>query len=373
MLASHDEKLIEHARKLSQQARDHAPHYQHSEIGYNYRMSNILAAIGRGQLKVLDQRVERKREIFDLYRRLLGDMDGIQFMPESPQGRCNRWLTVVLVDPAAFGVSNDAIRLKLESENIESRPVWKPMHLQPVFAGCPVRGGAVSERLFRDGLCLPSGTAMTDEDVERVAGLIRDCARGRGVIAGSGNGPTAERVIALPASNGAAPEMKVPFSRPSITQAELDEVADALRSGWLTTGPKTKKFERDFADYVGQKHGVALNSCTAALHLALEAIGLKEGDVAVVPTMTFAATAEVVRYFNATPLLVDCRESDFNLDVGDAGRRMRTEDGGRKAEGGGRRTEDGGRKGGGGEGRGDFAGALWGADWGCGGGAGAGG
>jgi dTDP-4-amino-4,6-dideoxygalactose transaminase len=114
----------------------------------------------------------------------------------------------------------------------------------------------------------------------------------------------------------------VPFYRPSITQDEISEVVETLRSGWLTTGPKTKRFEQEFAGYVAQKHAVALNSCTAALHLALEAIGLQSGDMAVVPTMTFAATAEVVRYFNATPLLVDCRESDFNLDVADAERRI---------------------------------------------------
>ncbi len=116
--------------------------------------------------------------------------------------------------------------------------------------------------------------------------------------------------------------MQVPFYRPSLTRAEIDEVVDCLKSGWLTTGPKTKRFEQSFAVYVGQRHAVAVNSCTAALHLALEAVGLKAGDVAVVPTMTFAATAEVVRYFNATPLLVDCRESDFNLDVVDAERRI---------------------------------------------------
>ena len=117
-------------------------------------------------------------------------------------------------------------------------------------------------------------------------------------------------------------ELLVPFYRPSITEAEIDEVVECLRSGWLTTGPKAKQFEREFAAYIGQKHAVALNSCTAALHLALEAVGLSEGDTAVVPTMTFAATAEVVRYFNATPLLVDCREEDFNLDVADAERRI---------------------------------------------------
>jgi dTDP-4-amino-4,6-dideoxygalactose transaminase len=114
----------------------------------------------------------------------------------------------------------------------------------------------------------------------------------------------------------------IPFYKPSITQAEIDEVIDTLRSGWLTTGPKTKRFEEEFASYLGQKHAVAVNSCTAALHLALDAIGLKAGQTVVVPTMTFAATAEVVRYFNAKPLLVDCRESDFNLDVADADQRI---------------------------------------------------
>jgi perosamine synthetase len=116
--------------------------------------------------------------------------------------------------------------------------------------------------------------------------------------------------------------MQVPFYRPSLTKAEIDEVVDCLKSGWLTTGPKTRRFEQDFAAYVGQEHAVAVNSCTAALHLALEAAGVHAGDAVVAPTMTFAATAEVVRYFQATPLLVDCRESDFNLDVVDAERRI---------------------------------------------------
>jgi len=116
--------------------------------------------------------------------------------------------------------------------------------------------------------------------------------------------------------------MNIPFFKPSITQAEINEVVDSLKSGWLTTGPKTKRFEQEFSAYVGQKHAVALNSCTAALHLALEAVGLKSGQTVAVPTMTFAATAEVVRYFDAKPLLVDCRREDFNLDVNDAGRRI---------------------------------------------------
>ncbi len=177
MLASEDGDLVEHARKLSQQARDPAPYYQHTEIGYNYRMSNILAAIGLGQLKVLNERVETKRRIFRSYKRLLEDLPGIIFMPETRAGRCNRWLTVVLIDPVRFGATSEQVRLALEDDNIEARPVWKPMHLQPVFRGCRVRGGGVSEQFFRHGLCLPSGTAMSDSDIERVAGAIRRCGK----------------------------------------------------------------------------------------------------------------------------------------------------------------------------------------------------
>lgn len=177
MLASHDEHLIAHARKLSQQAREPAPHYEHGEIGYNYRLSNVLAAIGRGQLRVLEERVAAKQRIFEKYRKLLADLPGIAFMPEATYGRSNRWLTVVLVDPAQFGATNDQIRVALEAENIESRPIWKPMHLQPVFQGSRIRGGAVSEQLFRTGLCLPSGTAISDSDLELVTRIIRRCGK----------------------------------------------------------------------------------------------------------------------------------------------------------------------------------------------------
>ncbi len=173
MLVSADKGLIDHARKLSTQARDPAPHYQHSEIGYNYRLSNVLAAIGRGQLRVLEERVRRKREIFEMYREILADVPGIEFMPEAPWGRCTRWLTCITVDSEQFGATREDIRLALEAEDIESRPLWKPMHLQPVFQGCEVVGGSVAEGLFRDGLCLPSGTAMTQADIERVAAVVR--------------------------------------------------------------------------------------------------------------------------------------------------------------------------------------------------------
>ena len=190
MLVSDDEELIEHARFLSQQARDPFPHYEHTEIGYNYRMSNILAAIGRGQLRVLDERVKRKREIFEYYHAALSEIPGIEFMPEAPYGRSNRWLTVILVTPDEFGCDRETIRLALEEKNIESRPVWKPMHMQPVFSCSGIKlppgkkqhparavGGAVAEDLFNRGLCLPSGTAMTNSDLDRIIDTIMKCHR----------------------------------------------------------------------------------------------------------------------------------------------------------------------------------------------------
>jgi len=176
MLVSDDAEFIAHARKLATQAREPAPHYEHREVGYNYRLSNILAAIGRGQLRVLDERVRRKREIFEHYRRALGDLPGLEFMPEAPWGLSNRWLTVLTIDPQEFGATREDVRLALEADNIEARPVWKPMHLQPLYSNAEYVGGEVAEDLFRRGLCLPSGTKMSDQDVDRVARIIRKVA-----------------------------------------------------------------------------------------------------------------------------------------------------------------------------------------------------
>jgi pyridoxal phosphate-dependent aminotransferase EpsN len=173
MLVSRDEEMIERARHFASQARDPAPHYQHSRVGYNYRMSNLLAAVGRGQLRRLDDRVARKREIFECYRETLGDLPGIGFMPEASHGGSSRWLTCITVDPARFGASREDVRGALEAGDIESRPVWKPMHLQPVFAGFRARGGSVSEAIFADGLCLPSGTNLTKYDLKRITDVVR--------------------------------------------------------------------------------------------------------------------------------------------------------------------------------------------------------
>ena len=177
-LLADDEAAIARARKLASQAREPAPHYEHVEVRYNYRLSNLLAAVGRGQLEVLDQRVAARRRNCARYRELLGDLPGIDFMPEAAYGRSNRWLSVVTIDPRVFGADREAVRLALEAADVEARPVWKPMHLQPVFAGCRTIGGRVSEELFARGLCLPSGSAMTDGDLERVAGLVRAVGRG---------------------------------------------------------------------------------------------------------------------------------------------------------------------------------------------------
>lgn len=190
MLASHDKALIDRAAFLSRQARDPFPHYEHSEIGYNYRMSNILAAIGRGQLEALDDRVKRKREIFRYYQKSLAHIPGIEFMPEASQGKSNRWLTVILINRETFGAGPEDVRTALEKKRVESRPVWKPMHLQPVFridgndksgvsGNGRVRaravGGGVSEYLFERGLCLPSGTALTREDMDMIVDTILGC------------------------------------------------------------------------------------------------------------------------------------------------------------------------------------------------------
>jgi len=172
MLVTEDPQLAALTRKLATQARDPAPHYQHSMVGYNYRLSNLLAALGRGQLRQLDSRVAARRAHFQAYADALGTIPGVTFMPEAPWGTHSRWLTTVTLDAAA-GLTPGSISARMELAGIEVRPVWKPMHLQPVFSGCEVVGGAVSERLFREGLCLPSGSNLTATQRDRVIDAFR--------------------------------------------------------------------------------------------------------------------------------------------------------------------------------------------------------
>ncbi len=175
-LLSDNEAFIQKARFLATQARDNAPHYQHSEIGYNYRLSNICAGIGRGQMEVIDERVAQRRANFAFYEQELSGIEGITFQPEAEGSFSNRWLSCIIVDPKLTrGITREDIRLALAAENIEGRPLWKPMHLQPVFAGAPYYGGNVAAKLFQDGLCLPSGSNLTEEELGRVVTCIKSC------------------------------------------------------------------------------------------------------------------------------------------------------------------------------------------------------
>jgi dTDP-4-amino-4,6-dideoxygalactose transaminase len=179
MLVSEDGRMVERARFLASQARDPAPHYEHSALGYNYRLSNVLAAIGRGQLRALGERLAARRHVAEHYRTTLGDLPGMEFMPVAAYGRPNHWLTCLKIDPGRFGATREAVRLALEAVNVEARPVWKPLHRQPVFAGCRVRGGAVAEDLFEHGLCLPSGSSLSAADLDRICAVVRGCCGGQ--------------------------------------------------------------------------------------------------------------------------------------------------------------------------------------------------
>jgi dTDP-4-amino-4,6-dideoxygalactose transaminase len=170
-LVAHSKELAQKATFLATQARDAAPHYEHSHIGYNYRMSNICAGIGRGQMEVLANRVEQRRAVYNRYYNKMKNLKGVSFVDEPAGYFSNRWLTTILIDPAS-GITRETLRLALEQDNIESRPLWKPMHMQPIFADAPFHGDGTSERLFRDGLCLPSGSNLTDADFERIFKVI---------------------------------------------------------------------------------------------------------------------------------------------------------------------------------------------------------
>lgn len=173
-LLSDDETLIQQSRFLATQARDDAPHYQHSVIGYNYRLSNICAGIGRGQMEVIDERVAQRRANFAFYQKELGGIGGINFQPETTGSFSNRWLSCLTIDTTkAHKKNREDIRLALAAQNIEARPLWKPMHLQPIFAGAHYYGEQVAETLFETGLCLPSGSNLTEGELRRITNTIK--------------------------------------------------------------------------------------------------------------------------------------------------------------------------------------------------------
>ena len=176
MLLSNNVEYVEKARFLATQARDPAPHYEHSEIGHNYRLSNLLAAVGRAQLRVLDERVAARRRNLDFYQSHLADAEGISFAPEAPYGGRNAWLTCILVDAERFGAGPEQIREHLADRQIEARPLWKPMHMQPVFEHHRCVGGQVSSGLFARGLCLPSGSSLSEAELGRVVEAILESA-----------------------------------------------------------------------------------------------------------------------------------------------------------------------------------------------------
>lgn len=176
-LLSDDEACVDRARFLATQARDPAPHYEHSEIGFNYRLSNLLAAVGRGQLASLDDKVLARRRVNARYRDMLNDLPGISFMPEADYGTPTCWLTCLTIDPKAFGATREDVRLALGERQIEARPVWKPMHLQPAFADAASVGGDVAADLFERGLCLPSGSSLTHREQDEVIEILRGCHR----------------------------------------------------------------------------------------------------------------------------------------------------------------------------------------------------
>jgi dTDP-4-amino-4,6-dideoxygalactose transaminase len=177
MLITDSEDMAERARHLATQAREPFPYYQHESIGFNYRMSNLLAAVGRAQLRGLPERIDRRRHVNGRYRTALANVPGIVFMPQANYGVPNYWLTCILVDAAQFGADRETLRLALEAIDVESRPVWKPLHLQPVFADMPVVGGEACSGIFDRGLCLPSGSNLANDDIDRIVETITATAR----------------------------------------------------------------------------------------------------------------------------------------------------------------------------------------------------
>ena len=297
-LISNNPEYISKAKFLSTQARDDAPHYQHSSIGYNYRMSNVVAGIGRGQMQVLDERVMRRREINSIYKKELNEIEGITFQEELPGYFSNFWLTTIWI-------TREDIRIALETENIESRPLWKPMHLQPVFKDAPRLVNNTSEKMFERGLCLPSGSNMAYDDQSRVIEIILKMFH-----------KSRKHSISTIGKKEEKEKIKVPFSPPRIDDKILKSVHDTLKSGWITTGPKAREFEEKLTEYCGNSDTLCVNSATNGLEMILRWFGIKEGDEVILPAYTYCATGNVVLRCGARPVFADINEKDLLIDPG---------------------------------------------------------
>ncbi|HUS87735.1 MAG TPA: aminotransferase class I/II-fold pyridoxal phosphate-dependent enzyme [Bacteroidales bacterium] len=306
-MISNDKEIIQRAKFLSTQARDEAPHYQHSEIGYNYRMSNIVAGIGRGQLEVIDERVKMRRELNTFYRIQLQDVPGIFFQTEGKDQKSNFWLTTILVDPdKTNGVTRNDLMEELDKENIETRPLWKPMHLQPVFQNYPSYENGNSEHLFNIGLCLPSGTNMSDDDKKKIVGIIRK--------------KLGYEEIKWPQRSKQV--LKVPFSPPRMDAHVVRSVEKTLLSGWITTGPKTREFEAKLSEYCNNTEALGVSSATIGLEMALRWYGIKKGDEVIIPAYTYCATGNVVLRCGAKPVFVDINRDDMLMNMEEVRRKI---------------------------------------------------
>lgn len=301
-MISNDKKKIQRAKFLSTQARDDAPHYQHSEIGFNYRMSNIVAGIGRGQLEVMKDRVVARRGLNEFYRKYLSDITGLSFQTEHKDQKSNFWLTTILLDPKLTrGETREDLRIALEKENIETRPLWKPMHLQPVFKNYQAYTNGSSERLFEIGLCLPSGTNMPESDKYRIIDLIRQ----------------ELKVNPISGKSEYKKEIKVPFSPPRMDNSVVRSVEKTLLSGWITTGSRTREFEDKISKYCNNTEALGVSSATIGLEMALRWYGIKEGDEVIIPAYTYCATGNVVLRCGAKPVFVDINRDDMLMNMED--------------------------------------------------------
>lgn len=323
---------------LATQARESYPYYQHEAIGYNYRMSNVCAGIGRGQMTILNDHLNHHKHVQKLYEQLLSGIKGISVhsQPTSGEFDSNYWVTTILLDEklqikyqdqaykeaiktAIGGAASvihetdeihtdcepntnvEALRIWLDKAGIESRPLWKPMHKQPVFKDCPAYTNGVSESLFRHGMCLPAGPCVSDNDVYYICEQIKN----------------AIEHIDMNSNELPTPEIKkrnIPFSPPDITEREIEIVTDALRSGWITTGPKTKELERQVAAFCHTERAVCLNSATACMESALRVMGIGPGDEVITTAYTYTASASVICHVGAKVVLVDCSADNQHID-----------------------------------------------------------